>query len=67
MLAGVGVFVLGIYHLTKTGTCATGGPYVSAGSCPPGTGGWIAALVGGLFVFLTGGVVFATRGRRAVR
>jgi uncharacterized membrane protein len=65
MLVGVGAFLLGLYHLTRTGTCASGGPYVSARPCPAGTGAWIAALTAGLFVFLAGGAVFATRGRRA--
>jgi hypothetical protein len=65
MLVGIGGFVFGLYHLVKTGTCASGGPYVSARPCPAGTGAWIASLIGGLFVFLAGGAVFATRGRRA--
>jgi hypothetical protein len=65
MLLGVAAFSFGLYHLMKTGTCASGGPYVSARACPSGTGGWIASLIGGIFVFLIGGAVFAARGRRA--
>ena len=67
MLAGVAAFGLGLYHLMKTGTCASGGPYVSARPCPSDTGMWIAALTGGIFVFLAGGAIFATRGRRATK
>jgi hypothetical protein len=65
MLAGVAGFGLGLYHLVKTGTCASGGPYETVRPCPSGTGAWIGALIGGIFVFLVGGAVFATRGRRA--
>lgn len=53
-----------IYNLIRTGTCASGGPYVSARPCPPGTGGQILALVGGIFAGLLGVVVYATRGDR---
>jgi hypothetical protein len=65
MLVGVAAFAFGLYHLVKTGTCASGGPYVSARPCPSGTGAWVGSLIGGIFVFLIGGGVFATRGRRA--
>jgi hypothetical protein len=65
MLAGIAAFLFGLYHLMKTGTCASGGPYVSARPCPAGTGSWVAVLIGGVFAFLGGGAVFATRGRRA--
>jgi hypothetical protein len=67
MLAGIAAFLLGLYHLMKTGTCASGGPYVSARPCPAGTGTWVAVLIGGVFAFLAGGAVFATRGRRATQ
>jgi len=65
MVAGVAAFGFGLYHLVKTGTCASGGPYETVRPCPSGTGSYVAALVGGIFVFLAGGAVFATRGRRA--
>ena len=51
-----------LYHLIRTGTCASGGPYVSARPCPPGTGGHIMALIGGIFGGLIGTAVFAARG-----
>ena len=53
-----------IYHLVRTGTCASGGPYVSARPCPPGTGGQILALMGGIFGGLIGIGIYATRGAR---
>ena len=67
MLAGVAAFTFGLLQLLETGTCASGGPYVSARPCPDGTGWYIAALTGGIVVFLAGAAVFATRGRRATR
>jgi hypothetical protein len=51
-----------IYHLARTGTCASGGPYVSARPCPPGTGTHIVALVGGIFGVLIGAGIYAARG-----
>ena len=51
-----------LYELVRTGTCASGGPYVSARPCPPGTGLRIVALVGGIFGGLIGMGIYATRG-----
>jgi hypothetical protein len=65
MLAGVAAFGLALVQVIETGTCASGGPYVSARPCPSDTGMWIGVLTGGLIVFLAGGALFATRGRRA--
>src|SRR3954470_17607380 len=65
MLAGLVGFGLGLYHLVKTGTCASGGPYVSARPCPSDTGLWIGALLLGLCVFSGGGWLLVTRGRPA--
>jgi hypothetical protein len=53
-----------IYHLIRTGTCASGGPYVSARPCPAGTATQIVVLVGGIFGALIGAGVYAARGRR---
>ena len=64
LLCGAAV-VLGtwaLYFLFRTGTCASGGPYISARPCPTGTGGRIAALVGAVFLALIGTGVYATRG-----
>jgi hypothetical protein len=65
MVAGVAGFAFCLYELVKTGTCASGGPYVSARPCPAGTGAYIGGVIGGVFVFLLGGAIFATRGRHA--
>ena len=65
MIVGVGGFAFCLYEIVKTGTCASGGPYVSARPCPPGTGAYIGGVIGGVFVFLIGGAIFATRGRTA--
>jgi hypothetical protein len=53
----------GMYHLMRTGTCASGGPYVSARPCPPGTALHILSLVGGIFGGFAGVGLFAARGR----
>ena len=53
----------GLYHLIRTGTCASGGPYVSARPCPPGTGLHVLSLVGGIFAGLIGIAVYAGRGK----
>jgi hypothetical protein len=65
MAIGIAAFAFGLWQLVKTGSCASGGPYVSARPCPAGTGAHVAALIAGVCVFLVGGGVFATRGRRA--
>ena len=39
-------------HLMDTGTCASGGPYVSANPCPDGTGTRILLLVLAIFVYV---------------
>lgn len=57
----------GMYNLMRTGTCASGGPYVSARPCPPGTGLHVASLVGGVFAGLFGIALFAARGRSKER
>ncbi|MCW2952815.1 MAG: Short C-terminal protein [Conexibacter sp.] len=43
-LAAVTVFCTGLHHLVRAGTCASGGPYVSARPCAPGTGTWAFVL-----------------------
>lgn len=68
-LCGVSIVGIdwGIYHLMLTGSCASGGPYVSARPCPPGTGGQILAVIGGIFGGLIGVGVFMARGRAGER
>lgn len=43
-----------IYELASYGTCASGGPYVSARECAPGTGTKIFGITGSVFVVLIG-------------
>jgi hypothetical protein len=57
----------GIYHLMRSGTCASGGPYVSARPCPPGTGLHVVSLIAGIFGGLLGAGLFAARGRSGER
>jgi len=65
MVAGVAGFAFALYQLVKTGTCASGGPYVSARECPSSTPYYIGALFVGIVAFLAGGWLFAIRGRAA--
>jgi hypothetical protein len=51
-----------IFHLIQTGTCASGGPYVSARPCPKGTGTLIVSLTVAVFAGLAGLGLFAARG-----
>ena len=46
-----------MYQLMRTGTCASGGPYVSARPCPAGTGWLVLALMGSIFGGLAGSFV----------
>jgi hypothetical protein len=51
----IGALVLAcveLAHLMDTGTCASGGPYVSANPCPDGTGTRILLLVLAIFVYV---------------
>jgi Short C-terminal domain len=53
-VAGVVVFTIGLLQLMKIGTCASGGPFVSARQCPSGTGGYVAMMVGGMLASVVG-------------
>lgn len=56
-------FTWGLYHVTRTGSCSSGGTYVSRlPPCPPGTAGHIIAIVLGCFVGLAGIGIYAARG-----
>ena len=65
MVAGLAGFLLALYELLKTGTCASGGPYVSAHQCPSSIPYYIGGLIAGIFAFLAGGALFGSRGRPA--
>jgi hypothetical protein len=62
--ASVVAFVWSLYSVARIGTCASGGPYVSARPCPPGTGGKIVLLTGSVFAGLLG-IALYSAGRRA--
>ncbi|MCW3064777.1 MAG: hypothetical protein JWN32_1949 [Solirubrobacterales bacterium] len=64
VLAGASLvaFSWALYHLIRTGTCASGGPYISARPCPKGTGGHILGLMGGIFgTLIAVGVWYGSR------
>ncbi|MEA2410819.1 MAG: hypothetical protein QOC77_1380 [Thermoleophilaceae bacterium] len=65
LLAGVSVVLLdnGLFHLVRTGNCGSSNTYVSYRPCPPGTGGHILAVIGGIFGGLIGIGLYAARGR----
>jgi Short C-terminal domain len=51
-----------VYQLLQVGTCASGGPYVSARQCPTGTE-WLGLSIFGYVVVLLGGAgIYAGRG-----
>jgi hypothetical protein len=63
-LASLLLMTWALYHLVRTGTCASGGPYVSARPCPEGTAAKILGLTGSIFALLIGGGIYAARGNR---
>ena len=65
LLAGAVTFCYRVYELGKTGTCASGGPYVSARECPSGTGTLSLMIAPAVLAAIAGGGIFATRGRTA--
>jgi len=64
MAGGVAVLAYCIVELASIGTCASGGPYVSARECPAGTEWYIIGIFPSVIGFLTGAGVFASRGGR---
>jgi hypothetical protein len=53
----------GIYQMLQIGTCASGGPYVSARQCPDGTTAIFFALMGGILGLFVAGGIYLTRGK----
>jgi hypothetical protein len=54
-VVAVGALVLAcveLAHLMDTGTCASGGPYLSANPCPDGTGTRVLLLVVAIFAYV---------------
>ncbi len=52
----------GIFQLLQVGTCASGGPYVSARECPDGIGGLMVALSGGIILLFVAAGIYIARG-----
>jgi hypothetical protein len=52
----------GIYQMLGIGTCASGGPYVSARPCPDGTVAIFWALTAGILGHFLAGGIYLTRG-----
>ncbi|MER7282987.1 SHOCT domain-containing protein [Dactylosporangium sp. NPDC000244] len=54
----LGVALFALFQLIRGGSCASGGNYVSARPCPPGTGKWALilplAIIGSLAGFILG-------------
>jgi len=64
--AAVAIASLEIYELVRVGSCASGGPYLSARPCPSGTGLRIVALIGAIFVLAPASVfIFGSRAKGA--
>lgn len=53
----------GVNQMLQVGTCASGGPYVSARECPDGIEGIILALIGGVLGLFIAGGLYLTRGK----
>ncbi len=62
--AGLAALEYSLYELMQIGTCASGGPYVSARECPEGTTEKALLMPAGLIVGTIGILLFAFRGRR---
>jgi hypothetical protein len=52
----------GIFQMLQIGTCASGGPYVSARPCPDGTGAIFFALFGGILLLFVAAGSYMGRG-----
>ncbi len=70
-VVGLSIVLLdnGLFHLVRTGNCGSGttssGSFVVGPPCPPGTGGHILSLIGGIFGCFIGFGLYAARGSRA--
>jgi hypothetical protein len=66
LVAGVSVvlFDFGLFHIVRTPSCGSNGTSYAGPPCPPGTGGYILSLIGGIFGGLIGIGLFAARGRK---
>ena len=63
-LAGLAAFEYALYEVMQIGTCASGGPYVSARPCPEGTTEKVLLMPAGFIIGTIGILLFALRGKR---
>jgi hypothetical protein len=70
-VVGMGLFAFcwvavayGIFQLLQVGTCASGGPYVSARECPDGIERLMFSLVGGILGLFVAAFIYSGRGAR---
>jgi hypothetical protein len=61
LLVTLAAMAYGLVGLTETGTCASGGPYVSARECPEGTGTSILMVSAGAAIYCLATIVAAFR------
>jgi hypothetical protein len=53
-LVGLVMLGIGLDRMLNTGSCASGGPYVSARPCPDDTVWWTVLLAGGMIIWMAG-------------
>ncbi|MDX6580897.1 MAG: hypothetical protein QOI10_81 [Solirubrobacterales bacterium] len=53
----------GIFQMLQIGTCASGGPYVSARQCPDGITGLFFAITGGILGLFAAAGIYISRGQ----
>jgi hypothetical protein len=63
IVASLAAIGYAIYQLLQIGTCATGGPYVSARQCPAGTERLGLMIPAVLLALFAGAIVYAGRGK----
>lgn len=61
-IAALTAFEYSLFQMLQVGTCASGGPYVSARECPSGIEIYFAGLFGGIIFGLIGTGIWGARG-----
>ena len=62
MLLGATLIAYALYQLLQIGTCASGGPYVSARECPTGTERLAIVFFPAIIGLMAGAVIYGGRG-----
>lgn len=63
LVAADAVMGLSIYKMLQVGTCASGGPYVSARQCPDGTGLLMVLIPAAILTLFIAAWLYSSRGR----